>query len=266
MSTPSHLEVASADGTVIGATVQGRGPTLVLLHGGTADHTRWAPLVPLLRDEFTLVQVDRRGRGMSRNEAEQYAIEREGEDLLAVLAACEQPVMVFAHSYGATITMAALDRLPAAAVLMYEPPFDTPGHEVVPRALLARWADLLAAGQREHALESFYRDVLQFDEAAIDALRPLPVWQARLAAVHTMVREGEAVARFQSPAVRPVMPVHILLGDVTAPHLAASTRVAAERIAGSELRVLPGQGHVAIDTAPELIARHVRKTWQRAGI
>jgi pimeloyl-ACP methyl ester carboxylesterase len=220
----------------------------------------------LLQEEFTLVQVDRRGRGLSRSEADQYSIEREAEDLIAVLAGCEQPAMVFAHSYGATVTMAALDGLPAAAVLMYEPPFDTPGHEVVPAALLRRWAGLLAAGRREHALESFYRDVLRFDEAAIDALRPLPIWQARIATVHTMVREGEAVARFQPPPLQPAMPVRILLGEATTAQLAASTRVAAERIAGSELRILPGQGHVAIDTAPELIAQHVRATWQRAGI
>jgi pimeloyl-ACP methyl ester carboxylesterase len=60
------------------------------------------------------------------------------------------------------------------------------------------------------------------------------------------------------------MPVRILLGDATTPPLDASTRAAAQAVRGSELAVLPGQGHVAIDTAPDLIAQHVRDIWARA--
>jgi pimeloyl-ACP methyl ester carboxylesterase len=258
-----QLEVKSADGSVVGASVEGAGPPLVLVHGGTADHTRWAPLVPLLRDEFRLVMVDRRGRGGSADEAPDYAIEREGEDLLAVLAALDAPAMVFAHSYGATVTLTALDHLPAAAVLLYEPPFDTAQHQIVPEHLLARWTDLLERGEREAVLEDFYRDVLRFEPATIDALRPLPVWQARVAAVHTSVREGRALRTFRPARMRPTMPVRILLGEVTTPPLAASTRAAAAAVEGSELVTLPGQGHVAIDAVPELIAQHVRETWRR---
>jgi pimeloyl-ACP methyl ester carboxylesterase len=264
MPTPSHLEVTSEDGTVLGADVIGTGPTLLLVHGGTADRTRWAPLVPLLEDEFSCVLMDRRGRATSTREAADYAIEREGEDVLAMLTALPRPAMVFGHSYGASVTTTVLDRLPADAVVLYEPPFDTAGHEMIPAALLERWAGLLADGRREEVLESFYRDVLRFDDPAIDALRPLPMWQARVAAVHTVVREGDAVRALRPAPVRPAMPVRILLGEVTTPALAASTRAAAELIEGSELTVLPGQGHVAIDSATELVAQHVRETWARA--
>ena len=201
---------------------------------------------------------------MSAVEAPLYSIEREGADVQAVLEALPAPAMVFGHSYGATAVLTALAALPAAAVLLYEPPFDTSGGQLTSAALLDRWTDLLAAGEREQVLESFYRDVLQFDEAAIDALRPLPIWQARLAAVHTIVREGRALATFRAPELRPAMPVRILLGEVTTPQLAASTRAAAAALDGSELEILPGQGHVAIDTATELVARHVRETWARA--
>lgn len=263
MTTPSHLEVTSADGTVLGAEVLGTGPALLLVHGGTADRTRWAPLVPLLTDEFTCVLMDRRGRATSAREAAEYAIEREGEDVVAMLGAVPRPAMVFGHSYGAAVTMTVLDRLPADAALLYEPPFDTAGQEMIPAALLDRWAGLLADGRREEVLESFYRDVLGFADPAIDALRPLPMWQARVAAVHTIVREGEAVRSFRPVPMRPAVPVRILVGEVTTPQLAASTRAAAELVEGSELAVLPGQGHVAIDSATELVARHVRETWAR---
>lgn len=261
MTTPSHLEVMSADGTVIGAAVAGTGPALVLVHGSTADHTRWAPLLPKLCDEFTLVQVDRRGRGASAVEAAEYSIEREGEDIIAVVDALAGPVLVFGHSYGASVTLTVLDRLAAAAVLLYEPPFATADHPVFSDDQLARWSAILADGRREALLESFYREALQFSDDAIDALRPLPMWQARIAAVHTLVREAYAVRSFRPQRMRPAMPVRILLGDATTPHLTASTRAAAEALDGSELAILAGQGHVAIDAAPELVARHVRETW-----
>jgi pimeloyl-ACP methyl ester carboxylesterase len=92
----------------------------------------------------------------------------------------------------------------------------------------------------------------------------LPIWQARLAAVHTVVREARAVRTFAPRPVHPAMPVRFLLGDSTTPHLTASTRAAAELVTGSELVVLPGLGHVAIDSAPALIAEQVRETWRRA--
>ena len=253
--------MTSPDGTVLGAAVDGAGPPLVLVHGSTADHTRWAPLVPLLRNEFSCVQLDRRGRGMSSREGDAYAIEREGEDILAVLAAVAEPAMLFGHSYGATSTLTVLDRLGAAAVLLYEPPFATPGHTVFTDDQLDRWQALLDGGHREALLEAFYREALNFDDARIDALRPLPIWQARLAAVHTVVREAHAVQAFVPRRVTAPMPVRILLGEATTPHLTASTRAAAQEVEHSDLHTLPGQGHVAIDTAPDLIARHVRETW-----
>jgi pimeloyl-ACP methyl ester carboxylesterase len=264
MSTPSHVESVSADGTVVTAYVEGSGPPLVLVHGSTADHTRWSPLVPLLRDEFTLFMLDRRGRGGSTQEADAYAIEREGEDVLAVLASLTEPAMVFGHSYGASATLSVLDRAPAAAVLLYEPPFATPGHDVFTDAQLERWSDALAADRREAVLEMFYREALRFDDAAIDAVRSQPIWARRLAAVHTVVREARCVRTFAPPAVTPTMPVRLLVGDSTTPHLIASTRAAADAVAGSELVTMRGQGHVAIDTAPELVARQVRETWRKA--
>lgn len=255
------LEVTSADGTTLGVYVEGTGPALVLVHGGTADHTRWAPLIPLLRDDFSLVMPDRRGRGASANESDEYAIEREGEDVLAVLAAVEPGAMVFSHSYGATATLTVLDRLPASSVVLYEPPFDTSGYQTIPEEQLARWEGHLEHGEREAVLESFYRETLLFDDAALEQLRALPIWQTRLAAVHTLVREGRALRTFRPAQIRPSMPVRLLLGDSTAPHLDASTRAAADATAGSELLLLPGQGHVAIDAATTMIADHLRAAW-----
>jgi len=55
--------VISKDGTRIAFWRYGQGPPLVLVHGTTADHTRWAPAIPALSAEFTACALDRRGRG-----------------------------------------------------------------------------------------------------------------------------------------------------------------------------------------------------------
>ena len=59
------LEVTSADGTRIGCEVDGTGPALLLVHGSTADRHRWAAVRAALAERFTLVLMDRRGRGLS---------------------------------------------------------------------------------------------------------------------------------------------------------------------------------------------------------
>src|SRR5688572_26807167 len=76
-------QVISPDGTAIAVWRSGAGPPLVLVHGTTADHSRWAPVVPALEERFTVLAIDRRGRGRS-GDADHYALERESEDVAAV--------------------------------------------------------------------------------------------------------------------------------------------------------------------------------------
>ena len=99
--------VVSADGTTIGFESLGAGPPLVLVHGGTADRTRWAPVRERLAERYTVHIVDRRGRGLSTAEADQYDIRREGEDIAAVVAAVGPDVYLFGHSYGALCSLEA---------------------------------------------------------------------------------------------------------------------------------------------------------------
>src|SRR3712207_6140160 len=83
--------VASKDGTPIAFLRSGEGPPLVLLHGTTADHSRWAPVLPAFEEHFTVYAVDRRGRGGS-GDSEAYALDREFEDIAAVVDSLEEPV------------------------------------------------------------------------------------------------------------------------------------------------------------------------------
>ena len=79
-------KIVSRDGTPIGYWRSGQGPALVLVHGATADHSRWETVLPLLEPHATVYAVDRRGRGAS-GDATGYVIEDEAADIAAVVDA-----------------------------------------------------------------------------------------------------------------------------------------------------------------------------------
>jgi pimeloyl-ACP methyl ester carboxylesterase len=92
----------------------------VLVHGGVSDRTYWAPLVAALAEQFTVVTVDRRGRGGS-GDTEPYAVAREAEDLMAVVDAFVEPVHLRGHSYGGIVLEAAQQTRNLLSLALYEP-------------------------------------------------------------------------------------------------------------------------------------------------
>lgn len=255
----------SADGSRIGYEIHGRGPVLVAVHGASADRQRWAAVLKPLAARYAVVAMDRRGRGLSREEAGgAYSIDREAEDVRAVIAAARRlqdgaPVFVLGHSYGALCALeAARDNADIARLLVYEPAFSTPGHDVIGPVPLAHLARLIDAGTLDAALEFFFLEIVHVPPRMVAAMRLLPTWAQRLEAVHTLVREGrEANAWTPQRLGRLTMPVRLLVGGVTSPWLRASTLAAHAALPGSELVELPGQGHGAMDTAPALFVAEV---------
>src|SRR6266566_416390 len=143
--------IRSTDGTPIAYQRSGQGSPLILVHGTTADHTRWAPILPNLEQHFTVYAVDRRGRGES-GDTEQYAIEREFEDIVALINSIDDPVFLLGHSYGAICSLEAARRTThVRKLVLYEPPIPT-GTEIYPHEVVSRIQALLDAGDREGAL------------------------------------------------------------------------------------------------------------------
>src|SRR5881275_383775 len=95
-ATTSHTKVISADGTAIAIETSGAGPSLVLVHGGVGDHTRWQKVLPRLNPQFTVFAMDRRGHGAS-GDSKQYSLQREAEDIAAVINSRPSKVNVLAH-------------------------------------------------------------------------------------------------------------------------------------------------------------------------
>src|SRR5262245_40440162 len=101
--------VQSPDGTMIAVTRCGVGPPLVIVHGAVAGSFAWGMVAPLLTSRFSVFILDRRGHGESGNTAP-YAVEREVEDIIAVLEHIGEPAYLLGHSSGAILSLMVAER------------------------------------------------------------------------------------------------------------------------------------------------------------
>lgn len=153
--------VRSADGTPIAYEVHGTGPTLVLVDGAMCfrDSGPMRGIADAIGDALRVVLYDRRGRGASGDTAP-YAVEREVEDLDAVIAAVSGPVALFGMSSGGALALRAASALAAVTkVAVYEPPYLPEPGLTGARAYTAELSEALARGDRGAAVEAFLRRV-----------------------------------------------------------------------------------------------------------
>jgi pimeloyl-ACP methyl ester carboxylesterase len=265
--TAGQRSVTSPDGTPIAVFSSGDGPPLVLVHGATADHTTWRSLGPVLERRFRLLAVDRRGRGASGDGAE-YSIEREFEDLAAVADeaadAAGAPVGVIGHSYGGRCALGAALLTPSIGrLVVYEgapspPGARNPGGEpgrglsgYRPAGVERRIAQLVEAGDRDAALETFMREIVRMPPADLAAFRADPIWPVRAAAVGTTLREleGEASPSASLEALAGVgQPVLQLLGGESAAPFREATEALDGRLRDGRVVVIDGARHAAHHT------------------
>lgn len=252
--------VTSADGTPIAYERTGSGPPLVLVHGTTADHTRWEPVLPPLEERFTVYAMDRRGRGES-GDAAKYDLEREFDDVVAVVDSIDDPVVLLGHSYGALCSLEASLRTDTLrALVLYEPPIPVGDHELHDEDELARMKAMLDDGEDERALILFLREVADIPSAQIDVLQSAPNWPTRVAAAHTAYRETEAPGNYEfEPARFEQMrtPTLLLSGGESPTWFRDATAALDAALPDSRVVVLEGQEHVAMNTAPDLFIETV---------
>lgn len=265
MSTPAGTAdresgdetVFSTDGTPIAWRRSGAGPPLVLVHGTAADHARWAPVLPSLERHFTVLAVDRRGRGAS-GDANDYAVEREFEDVAAVVDRAGPGTSLLGHSYGATCALeAALLTDNVRRLVLYEPPL---GKVAAPPEVIGRLEALLEAGERDELLAFFMAAVAGVPSEQIELMRSLPAWRARLAAAHTIPRELRADRSYSFDASRFRVlgaPTLLLRGDKSPAPFAEAAELVRAALPDCRVVVLYGQGHVAMDTGTELFTTEV---------
>src|SRR3712207_1284331 len=139
--------VTSSDGTAIAFDRLGDGPPVVLVCGASTDHRANASLAGLLAEHFTVFNYDRRGRGDSGDTAP-YAVEREVEDLDAVIDAAGGSAFVYGTSSGGALALeAAASGLAITRLALWEPPFILNESRRPPKDQVERYGEMIAAGQ-----------------------------------------------------------------------------------------------------------------------
>lgn len=257
--TTAMQKTISKDGTIISFQKSGSGPPILLVHGTTADHSRWDALLPRLQQHFTVFAMDRRGRGES-GDAPDYSIMREAEDVAAVLEAIEQPVFLLGHSYGAVCALeASLLTDNISRLILYEPPIPT-GLPMYPPGIPGKMQALIDRNQLESALELFMREVVRMPEKELEKYRQLPTWKVRIKLAPTIPRELviDQMYRFVSSKFSQLsVPTLLLLGGDSPPLFQQATEAVKSALPDCKLVTLPGQQHIAMDTSPELFIREV---------
>jgi pimeloyl-ACP methyl ester carboxylesterase len=239
--------VTSADGTPIAYERSGSGPPLVLVHGSLNDHGIWAAVAPAFAERFTVYAMDRRGRGES-GDTTGSAMERQFEDVLAVIEAAEEPVDLVGHSFGAHCALGAAAMAPKRIkhLVLYEPPPVDDVRSAVAEAFEKRPPD--------DAVAQFLEMNLGNSKEQVAALRETPFWSYLVGFAPTMPPEGRALMARAFDASRYAslsMPALFLQGSATADRLGRTMRELAAHIPHVEWHTFEGQGHAAMLTAPQ---------------
>jgi pimeloyl-ACP methyl ester carboxylesterase len=260
------VRVVSADGTEIAFEQSGSGPAVVLVASALADRSDTTRLAALLAEHFTVINYDRRGRGAS-GDAGAYAVEREIEDIAALVEHAGGSASLFGSSSGAVLALRAaaagvnIDRL-----ALYEPPFVVADGDDGPPGDLARQVTaLLAQGRDSDAVKYFMTRVQGMPGIAVFFMRLMPkVWANLTGLAHTLPYDIAVMGDTQQG--KPLnaeewkgasVPTRVLTGGKSPAAFQRAARAVAEILPQADHRTLPGLGHGAVVMAPKKIAPQI---------
>jgi pimeloyl-ACP methyl ester carboxylesterase len=260
--------VTSRDGTSIALEQSGGGPILVIVAAAMSDRSGTARLAKQLAEHFTVINYDRRGRGKS-GDVKPYAVDREVEDVAAVIDASGGSAFLFGSSSGAVLALEAADKLRGKVkkVFMYEPPFIIDGiHPPMPNDLIGRIDDLVSAKRNDDAVKLFFTKGMGIPSPVVTLMRWLmPGWSKMSAMAHTIsydlaILEGTQtghpfpVHRWSTPT-----PVLVMVGAKSEPFFHNGARALVTMLPHAEYRVLEGRGHSAVLMASASVADALRQ-------
>jgi pimeloyl-ACP methyl ester carboxylesterase len=246
--------VTSKDGTKIAFDRSGEGPPVVLVCGGSVDRMSNAPLATLLASDFTVFNYDRRGRGDSGDTAP-YAVQREIEDIDAVLAAAGGSAFLYGTSSGAALALeAAASGLPIRKLALWEPPYILEGRPRPPANTAQIYTDLVAAGRRGDAAEYFMAEVVGMPAEFVAEARNAPWWAAQEALAHTLAYDATIMGDYSLPtrqAASVKVPTLVMDGGSSFGFMGETAEALADALPHGQRRTLEGQEH---NVAPDAMA------------
>ena len=251
--------VTSGDGTTIAFERFGEGPPVILVGGATTYRAMTRPLAEVLAKDFTVLNYDRRGRGDS-GDTQPYAVEREIEDIGALIAEVGGKASVYGHSSGAVLALHAAARgLSVARLVMHEPPF-TPDREEerrISREYGEKIRTILAEGRRGDAA-ALFMTTTGMPEEMVEGMRGEPWWAGMEAVAPTLLYDSEVMGDISREGTIPTellsavnAPALVLCGGASPGWMIDVGRQVAEGLPDGRLDVLAGQEHVV---PPEILA------------
>ncbi len=249
--------VTSADGTRIDYDAYGSGPAVILI-GGASQHRAIDPRTTeiakqLAGENFTVVDYDRRGRGRS-GDTPPWSLDREVEDLAALIDVAGVPAALYTSSSGAAIGLAAVNSgIAVSALALYEPPYfvGSDGREHI--ATLRRMLD---QDRRDEATRYNMTAIIGLPAEAVDQMAEAPWWPDLVAVAPTLVYDHQASNDIETDPdwrarwARVTVPTVVYSGDRTFPGLPEAADAVAAALPNAQRRVLAGQDH---GPAPEVI-------------
>ena len=243
--------VTSPDGTRIAYDKRGKGPALILVGGALSARASAAELAQLLAPDFTVYSYDRRGRGDS-GDTKPYSVEREVEDLAAVIDAAGGSAFVYGKSSGAALALQAAASLggKVTKLALYEAPYsEAAGAADEWRAFTSKLDKLIAADNRTDAVTSFMKFVGAPDEA-IAGMKASDAWPAMVAMAPTLAYDNAVLGDDRSVpvavAAKVKVPTLVMDGGAsleTMPFMRTSADKLGKAIPGAQRRTIEGQAH-----------------------
>ncbi|MEZ4657830.1 MAG: alpha/beta hydrolase [Caldilineaceae bacterium] len=256
-------KVISKDGTSIAYDRVGDGPALIHVLGATATRGLAAQQGDLEGDTpFTTYVYDRRGRGDSGDSPDTptHAVEREIDDLEAVIDAAGGAAFVFGHSSGAVLALRAAAKLgdKIKKLALYEPPFILDdSRPSIPDDYVTHLRKLIADGQPEAALEYFMTVAVGIPAEYIGGMKQAPFWASSVAVAHTISYDGEIMGdtMYGDPASLAefagiTTPTLVMVGSASPPYQQNAVETLAKILPNAQYRSMAGQDH---GIAPEVL-------------
>jgi len=255
--------VTSKDGTTIAFDQIGNGPLVILVDSALADRTICAKLAKLLAEEFTVINYDRRGRGDSAD-TQPYAVQREVEDIEALIDATGGSAFIFGSSSGAVLALEAASKLSTKVKkqILYEPPFIVDGSRPpMPADFVEQVKELLARDKRSDALKLFFSKAMGIPSIFITIMRLMPSWSQSKSVAHTLpydlaimgdTQRGKPLSANRWATAD--MPTLVLTGGKSEAFFHTGGDALAKLLPNAKHRILKDQHHGSVVMSPNVVA------------